>query len=116
MVLQELRKRQRSGDEAQQLQRIDSVRSQEEELSREEIIRRLRLLGQPITLFGEVSATVGLSRSPHGTNWPACLQRWCFHVFPQSHGVSVHHHVDLSIVACTPTMCQPSQCFIICLL
>ena len=54
MVLQELRKRQRSGDEAQQLQRIDSVRSQDEELPREEVIRRLRLLGQPITLFGEV--------------------------------------------------------------
>ena len=54
MVLQELRKRQRSGDEAQQLQPIDSVRSQEEELPREEVIRRLRLLGQPITLFGEV--------------------------------------------------------------
>ena len=52
--LQELRKRQRSGEEAHQLQRIDSVRSQEEELSREEVIRRLRLLGQPITLFGEV--------------------------------------------------------------
>ncbi|CAL5228863.1 g12074 [Coccomyxa viridis] len=49
----ELRKRQRSGEEAHQLQRIDSVRSQEEELSREEVIRRLRLLGQPITLFGE---------------------------------------------------------------
>ena len=54
--MQELRKRQKSGEQAQQqLQRIDSVRSQEEELSKEEVIRRLRLLGQPITLFGEVS-------------------------------------------------------------
>lgn len=53
-LLQELRKRQKTGEEAHPLQRIDSVRSQEEELSKEEVIRRLRLLGQPITLFGEV--------------------------------------------------------------
>ena len=54
--MQELKKRQKSGEQAQQqLQRIDSVRSQEEELSKEEVIRRLRLLGQPVTLFGEVS-------------------------------------------------------------
>lgn len=58
LLLQELKKRQKSGEEAQQLQRIDSVRSQEEELPKEEVIRRLRLLGQPITLFGEVSQLV----------------------------------------------------------
>ena len=54
MAMQELRKRQKSGEPAQQLHRIDNVRLQEEELPKEEIIRRLRLLGQPVTLFGEV--------------------------------------------------------------
>ena len=73
MDLQELRKRQKSGEQAQQLQRIDSVRSQEEELPREEVIRRLRLLGQPITLFGEVKPSVVLAKLPHGTTWPTCL-------------------------------------------
>lgn len=65
--MQELRKRQRSGEQAQQqLQRIDSVRSQEEDLSKEEVIRRLRLLGQPITLFGEVSNAAAIHQEPNG--------------------------------------------------
>ncbi len=76
--MQELRKRQKSGDHAQQLQRTDSVRSQEEELPKEEVIRRLRLLEQPITLFGEVNAVV-LYSLQYGTAWPACLQRCGLH-------------------------------------
>jgi hypothetical protein len=54
-VAQERRKRVKTDSEAAVLQRHESA-PQEEELPREEVIRRLRLLGQPITLFGEVRA------------------------------------------------------------
>ncbi len=48
------------------------MRSQEEELSREEVIRRLRLLGQPITLFGEVLICYMLCKPP-GWLCMACI-------------------------------------------
>ncbi|KAK9845235.1 hypothetical protein WJX81_000654 [Elliptochloris bilobata] len=42
--------------ERRALERHDSGADREEDLPREEVIRRLRLLGQPITLFGEEDA------------------------------------------------------------
>lgn len=53
MAMQERRKRSRIEEEKKQLDRRESA-AQDEELPKEEVIRRLRLLGQPITLFGEV--------------------------------------------------------------
>lgn len=47
-----MRKRAKTATEAEALHRHESL-PQEEELTREETIRRLRLLGQPVTLFGE---------------------------------------------------------------
>lgn len=85
--MQELRKRQRSGEQAHQLQRIDSVRSQEEELSKEEVIRRLRLLGQPVTLFGEVSVDGTTSHATMGLRWSACLHHAQHSSFQQSCGL-----------------------------
>ena len=53
---QDAAKRARLEAEQRALQRHDSGADREEDLPREEVIRRLRLLGQPITLFGEVRA------------------------------------------------------------
>lgn len=55
-VPQDAAKRARLEAEQRALQRHDSGADREEDLPREEVIRRLRLLGQPITLFGEVRA------------------------------------------------------------
>ena len=48
------------------------MRSQEEELPREEVLRRLRLLGQPITLFGEVMIVCDVG-SPVTWHHLACI-------------------------------------------
>ena len=58
-----MRKRLKTATEAEALHRHESL-PQEEELSREETIRRLRLLGQAITLFGEAKHPF-CQRSPH---------------------------------------------------
>ena len=56
------------------LQRHESVASQEEDLPRGEVIRRLRLLGQPIMLFGEVRCHVAL------LGWCCTAPTWaCMH-------------------------------------
>ncbi len=60
-VPQDAAKRARLEAEQRALLRHDSGTDREEDLPREEVIRRLRLLGQPIPLFGEVRA---LRRSP----------------------------------------------------
>ena len=57
---QEQQKRARSEAEARALHRVESDKH-EEELPFEEVIRRLRLLGQPVTLFGEVSSGTNVS-------------------------------------------------------
>lgn len=54
---QERRKRSRIQQNGSDLQRHESG-AKEQELPREEVIRRLRLLGQPITLFGEVTQII----------------------------------------------------------
>ena len=57
---QKQRKRSRTDQDGHSLQRHESG-AKEVELDREEVIRRLRLLQQPVTLFGEV----GLSNNSH---------------------------------------------------
>lgn len=76
-VLQDAAKRARLDAERRALERHDSGKDREEALSREEVIRRLRLLGQPITLFGEVRCPDGraarLLRIVHALH-PACVK------------------------------------------
>lgn len=52
----------RGADGSGELQRLDSSArtNSEEALPQEEVVRRLRLLGQPATLFGEVPPTTVL--------------------------------------------------------
>ncbi len=61
---QEERKRSRSEQDGRSLQRHESG-AKEVELDREEVIRRLRLLGQPVTLFGEVGLAVAVHVHQH---------------------------------------------------
>jgi len=62
--MQERRKRAKPSVEAQQLRRHESLPKEEVQLSAEELTRRLRLLGQPVMLFGEVSQ---FAYFPHST-------------------------------------------------
>ena len=58
----------RAADGSGELQRLDSGArtNSEEALPREEVVRRLRLLGQPATLFGEVLSACSTLQC-----WPA---------------------------------------------
>ena len=57
----------RAADGSGELQRLDSGArtNSEETLPREEVVRRLRLLGQPATLFGEVMSACSAVCQPH---------------------------------------------------
>ncbi len=59
----------RAADGSGELQRLDSGArtNSEEALPSEEVVRRLRLLGQPATLFGEVLSACRAVGQPHAS-------------------------------------------------
>ena len=59
----------RAADGSGELQRLDSGArtNSEEALPREEVVRRLRLLGQPATLFGEVMSACSDVGQPYAS-------------------------------------------------